>query len=111
MGAVDQMTLKVFEEIQVKRNRLLTPLAQADFVATQGIDRQKFLSAYNSFKTAAEVQKDNTLTIQYGIQSVPTLVVQGQYKTSPAMTQGLDGAIQVLDFLVSKARAETLQSQ
>ncbi len=111
LGAVDQMTLKVFEEIQVKRNRLLTPQAQANFVATQGIDRQKFLSAYNSFKTAAEVQKDNKLTSQYGIQGVPALVVQGQYITSPAMTQSLDGLIQVLDFLVSKARAETLQSQ
>ncbi len=111
LGYSDQTMIKIFEEIQTKRNTLLTPQAQADFVVTQGIDRQKFLSAYNSFKIASDVQRDNQWVNQYGIQSIPTLVVQGQYKTSPAMTQSLDGTIQVLDFLVSKARSEVYKTQ
>ncbi|CAO3570165.1 unnamed protein product [Mortierella alpina] len=106
LGVAEEMMGKLFEEIQHKRNTLLTPQAQADFVADHGMDRQKFLSAYNSFKTAADVQRDNQLVNQYCIQSVPTLVVQGQYKTSPARTQSLDGVMQVLEYLVSKVRSE-----
>ncbi|KFH73390.1 thiol:disulfide interchange protein DsbA [Podila verticillata NRRL 6337] len=111
LGYADQLALKIFEEIQVKRNNLLTPQAQANFVAEQGVDRQKFLSAYNSFANAAGVRQDNRLVNQYLIQSVPSFVVQGQYKTSVALTQSIEGTIAVLDFLVSKARLETVQAQ
>lgn len=111
LGYADQLAFKIFEEIQVKKNNLLTPQAQANFVAAQGVDRQKFLSAYNASKNIEDVQRDNRLINTYGIQSVPTFIVQGQYKTSIAMTQSIEGTIAILDFLISKARLESVQAQ
>ncbi len=111
LGEVDQMTFKIFEAIQTKQNALRTPQAQANFVAQEGVDRQRFLSAYHSSKTTQQLEIDNRLIQQYAIRSVPTLVVQGKYKISPVMSQSFDATLQVLDFLVSKARSERVQAQ
>ena len=51
LGVAEKVTPAVFNEIHVKKNYLLTPQAQADFLATQGVDPKKYMDAYNSFST------------------------------------------------------------
>jgi len=98
----------VFNEIHVKKNYLLTPEAQATFLATQGVDKKKYMDAYNSFSTQSDLQRDNKLLQDYKIDGVPTLAVQGKYETGPATTNSLPGTIQVLDFLISQIRAKKM---
>jgi thiol:disulfide interchange protein DsbA len=104
LGVAEKVTPAVFNEIHVKKNYLLTPQAQADFLATQGVDKKKYLDAYNSFSTQSAVQRDTKLMQDYKIDGVPTLAVQGKYETGPAATNSLPGTIQVLDFLVQQIR-------
>ncbi|MGI4811775.1 MAG: thiol:disulfide interchange protein DsbA/DsbL [Janthinobacterium lividum] len=106
LGVAEKLTPAIFHEIQDNKNYLLTPDAQADFVAKNGVDRQKFLAAYNSFATQNALNRDKALLDDYQIDGVPTLAVQGKYETSPSMTNSLDGTVQVLDFLVAKTRTE-----
>jgi thiol:disulfide interchange protein DsbA len=108
LGLADKLTPAVFNEIHVKKNYLLTPEAQATFLATQGVDKKKYLDAYNSFSTQSDLQRDNKLMQDYKIDGVPTLAVQGKYETGPATTNSLPGTIQVLDFLVSQVRAKKM---
>ena len=98
----------VFNEIHVKKNYLLTPQAQADFLATQGVDKKKYMEAYNSFSTQSAIQRDSKLMQDYKIDGVPTLVVQGKYETGPAATNSLPGTTQVLDYLVAQVRAKKM---
>ena len=49
MGLLDTLHAKVFQAIHVQRNRLDTREAIADWIAKQGVDKQKFLAAYDSF--------------------------------------------------------------
>src|SRR6201991_4284595 len=58
LGLAEKLTPVIFNEIHVKKNYLLTPQAQADFLATQGVDKKKFMDAYNSFSTQSAVQRD-----------------------------------------------------
>jgi len=98
----------VFNEIHVKKNYLLTPEAQATFLATQGVDKKKYMDAYNSFSTQSDLQRDTKLMQDYKIDGVPTIAVQGKYETGPATTNSLPGTIQVLDFLVGQVRANKM---
>lgn len=107
LGKTD-LTPVIFNEIHKNKNYLLTPEAQADFLAKQGVDKKKFLDAYNSFSTQSALKRDTQLLTDYKIDGVPTLAVQGKYETSPSMTNSLTGTLQVLDYLVAQVRAKKM---
>ena len=48
MGLLDKLHTGVFHAMHVERNRLATDDAVFDFVAKQGVDRQKFIDTYRS---------------------------------------------------------------
>lgn len=108
LGIAEQMTPKIFKAVLVDGNALLTLEAQADFVAKNGIDKDKYISAYHSFSAVNAVQRDNKLLTDYAIDGVPAIVVQGKYKTSPSMTKDFQRLIQTLDFIVAQVRAKKM---
>ncbi|CAH2804499.1 MAG: Periplasmic thiol:disulfide interchange protein DsbA [uncultured Caballeronia sp.] len=108
LGLADKLMPAVFNEIHVKKNYLLTPEAQATLLATLGVDKKKYMDAYNSFSTQSDLQRDTKLMQDYKIDGVPTLAVQGKYETGPAITNSLPGTIQVLDFLIAQIRAKKM---
>ncbi len=75
----------------------------ADFVAKRGVDRKKFLEAYNSFSMQSKVMRANQMVQSYGIRGTPTLVVDGKYViTGLAPTE----TIVVLNEVIDKVRKE-----
>jgi protein dithiol oxidoreductase (disulfide-forming) len=108
MGLADKLTPAVFREIHLNKNNLLSPDKQADFLATQGVDKKTYLDVYNSFSVAGNLKRATVLMNDYKINGVPTLAVQGKYETGPAQAGSLPGAVQVLDYLVSQVRAKKL---
>jgi protein dithiol oxidoreductase (disulfide-forming) len=108
LGVSEKVTPAVFNAIHKQKNYLLTPEAQATFLATQGIDKKKFLDAYNSFSVQGQVKQSAEMLKSYNIDGVPTLVVQGKYKTGPSYAGTLDGTAQVLDFLVKQVQDKKL---
>jgi protein dithiol oxidoreductase (disulfide-forming) len=108
LGLANQLTPDIFHEIHVNKDYLLTPEAQAKFLATKGVDSKKFMDAYNSFSTQSAIQRDKKLLDDFKIDGVPTLAVQGKYETGPAQTNSLPGTITVLDYLVSQVRAKKM---
>ncbi len=108
LGLADQLTPEIFKAIHTDRNYLLTPEAQAAFLEKKGVNHKKFLAAYRSFETANAVRRDDTLMADYKITATPDLIVQGKYETSPAMTDGLESVIPVLDFLVTQIKAKKM---
>jgi len=108
LGKAQELTPKVFAEIHVKKNYLLTPEAQAAFFAQNGIDSKTYLAAYNSFSMNADIQRDAQMLTNYHIDGVPTVVIQGKYVTSPEQTNSLDGTIKVIDWIDAQIRAKKL---
>jgi thiol:disulfide interchange protein DsbA len=108
MGIAEQLTPKVFNEIHVNKDYLLTPEAQAKFLGKNGVDTQKYLAAYNSFGVISAVKRDTQMLTDYKIDGVPTVVIQGKYETSPAQTNSLDGTITVINWLDAQIRAKKM---
>lgn len=117
LGLTAQLNPKVFHAIHVERQPLDTEASITDFIAKQGVDKQKFVAMYNSFGVQAKVRTATQLQAAYQIDGVPTIAIGGRYITSPSIAgAGLGGkqteealqtaALKVMDFLVNKAAGE-----
>ncbi|WP_414450902.1 thiol:disulfide interchange protein DsbA/DsbL [Burkholderia sp. 22PA0099] len=108
LGVAEKDTPAVFNAIHKEKNYLLTPQAQADFLATQGIDKQKYLATYNSFSVQGQVKQAGELAKSYAIDGVPTVVIQGKYKSGPSYTGSIEGTAPVLDWIVQQVKDKKL---
>jgi thiol:disulfide interchange protein DsbA len=113
MGKAEELQTKVFKAIHVDHVRLNSDAAIIDWATKNGLDRNKFLDAWNSFGVQTKLRRLPQILNNYKIDGVPTVVVNGQYVTSPAQVynsvkstneQQLFGStLQVMDVLVAKA--------
>ncbi|MEA5097325.1 MAG: thiol:disulfide interchange protein DsbA/DsbL [Burkholderiaceae bacterium] len=85
MGQLEKIRDKVFHAVQVERQRLGSERAAADFVARLGIDREQFLQHYNFAVVQEKVNSLANMSAGYKVESVPLLVVDGRYVTSPSI--------------------------
>jgi len=112
LGAVDKLHYDVFAAIHEQRLRLSDPQLLFDWVAKQGVDRQKFSDTYNSFGVKNRGARAMELTRNYDIPGTPALTVDGKYLIAPSMTLKADKTIdydryfQVVDQVIAMARKE-----
>jgi thiol:disulfide interchange protein DsbA len=109
MNLVDKLHGEVFKAIHEQKVKLQDPKVMADWVASKGVDRQKFTDTYNSFSVQSRTQRSNDTTRRYNIEFTPALVVNGRYMTGPSMTSpgntvDYNRFFQVLDQLVATSR-------
>jgi len=106
MGKADALNEKVMYAIHKENKRLLTEGEIADWVASQGIDRNTFLATYRSFAVVSKARAAKQQTEAYRIDGVPTVVMQGKYVTSPSIAGSKAKAIAVMDYLEEKIRKD-----
>lgn len=104
MGVEHKVHAAVFEAIQKEGKRLTKPDEMADFLATQGVDKDKFLATFNSFAIAGQIKKAKELAQKYGISGVPTMVVNGKYRFDLGSAGGPENTLKVADQLIEKER-------
>jgi len=95
---------KMFNAIHVENINLNDEQTFMQWVAKQGADSRKIGDAYRSFGVNSKLQAARQLNVNYGLTSVPTLVVAGKYRTSPSMAGSAEQMFQVVDFLIDQAR-------
>ena len=111
MGLVEKLHHPLFRAIHDQRALEIKGLLRDqkplfDWVAKQGVDRQKFVDVYNSFGVRSRTNRSIELPGSYQVTSTPTLVVDGKYLTTPAMVGSYDRFFQVLDQTIAMARKE-----
>ena len=105
MGVEHKVHAAVFDAIQNQRKHLTKPEEMADFLATQGVDKDKFLATFNSFAIQGQIKQAKELAQKYGVQGVPTMIVNGKYRFDLGTAQGPTGVLNVADQLIAKERA------
>ena len=87
LGVTDKYHAALFDAIhkEGKKDLVTDVNAIADWLASKGLDRQKFMDAYNSFTVNARTQRAVEMTGNYNIDGTPTLVVNGKYLIAPSM--------------------------
>jgi len=78
------------------RQRLDTPENIAAFIGKNGGDAAKFLAAFKSFSVATSVTRAKKLMADYKADSVPMLIVNGRWVTSPTIAGSQERALTVV---------------
>lgn len=106
MGIEPRLHDKIYEAIHLDQINLSDEKVLMDWMAKQGVDRQKFSEAFNAFAMQSKIARSKQAAQEYGISGTPSLVVDGKYVTSPAMAGGNEAVIPILNELIEKARKE-----
>jgi len=107
LNLLPKLNDKLFDAIHVT-HEVTGEASLFDWVARQGVSRRQFVEAYRSFTVQNEVLHAKEMTQAYGIDGVPTLVVDGKYATSPAMTGSYPRLFATLDYLIGISRQARL---
>lgn len=104
MGVTDRIHQKLFSALHVENKRLNNLDALADYVKSQGLDDKAFREHFHSFPVDTQIRKNRQKEKKYGHRGVPTIVVNGKYRTSASMAGSNARLIQVLNYLVELER-------
>ncbi|WP_235186618.1 thiol:disulfide interchange protein DsbA/DsbL [Dyella japonica] len=77
----------------------------AKIYAKFGADPKEFVAVANSFAINTKVKRADDLLKAYGVESTPTIVVNGKYRLTPGSAGGYDQTIELVKWLVSKEAA------
>ncbi|MCS3467985.1 thiol:disulfide interchange protein DsbA [Pseudomonas sp. JUb42] len=105
MGVEKKVHAAVFDAIQKGGKRLTDPNDMAEFVATQGVDKAKFLETFNSFAVKGKIAQYKELAKKYEITGVPTMIVNGKYRFDISSAGGPEATLKLADDLIAKERA------
>lgn len=109
LGVADKYHDALFDAIHLDGLDVSKDSVLFDWAAKVGMNRQAFISAYQSFGVQSKVLRANQLTRESKITGVPSFVVDGKYLTSESMTGGEEALFKTLDELIAKARKEHQQ--
>jgi len=107
LGVIDKMHEKLFDAIHKDRRKLNTVDAIAALFVENGISREKFDKAFNSFGVKTKMANARGMEQRYGAHSVPTIIVNGKYRSDATMAGGSHkDLINVVNFLINKERTK-----
>jgi len=77
----------------------------AKFYAKYGVDPKQFVGVANSFSINTQMKRADDELKALGVDSTPTIVVNGKYRLTPATAGGGPQTIELVQWLVSKETA------
>ena len=101
LGEVERLHLRVYESYHVGLLHISKPEVMVEWAAANGIDRKRWLDAYNSPAIDAKVERAKELAAAYTVQVTPTLVVDGRFLTSGSAVRDI---VPILEDVIRLAR-------
>jgi thiol:disulfide interchange protein DsbA len=106
LGLVDSLHEAYFEAIHTDRKRIVTVEQLADWVADKGQDSQQILDTFNSFGVDSMVAHAADMSSRYETDGVPTIIVDGKYRTKVSLAGGHNELIDLMNYLALRAQSE-----
>ena len=101
LGKEDEFVTAAFEAIHRDGKRLRKPDEIADVAAEVGLDRDEFTKTMGSFTVETALRRSVQLARSAGLTGVPTVVINGKYRTGAGLAGGNAGMIDVIDRMVA----------
>lgn len=107
LGKGEEMHAPFFREMHENRNYLQSQQALAEFFGRFGVDEDSLRSVFDSFAVHAKVRRADELARRYGVNSTPSIVVNGKYLTNASMAGGYDRLLELIDTLAASERVRS----
>lgn len=101
-----KLITKMFQEVHEKKNRLDTTEKLKKFFADNGISEIQFNNTYNSMAVNTSMSQAASISAASQANSVPTIIVNGKYRTSPSTAKSEERLLEIMSSLVEKEKAE-----
>jgi thiol:disulfide interchange protein DsbA len=107
LGLADSLEHDVFHAVRDEHQDLTTLDGLTDWGDGEGIDPQQLADAWNSPEVQRETQDAPALRERYDVHEMPSVVVGGEYRTSPFLVPGgVAGTVPVVDYLLQHSTAQ-----
>ncbi len=104
LGLVESLHGKVFAAIHVQKMPMSKESDIAAWAQANGADPTKILDAMKSFSVATKTRQARQLADGYAIDGVPTLGIQGRFRTAPSIAGSGERALAATDALIAQLR-------
>jgi thiol:disulfide interchange protein DsbA len=105
LGVLGVMHKIIFEEINLKQNKLASKEAIAElFTAHSEVSPKKFYKVFDSFGVNSAVRQAEARQRGYQIQGTPEMIVNGRYRVTGQMGGSRDGMIEIVNHLIKLER-------
>ncbi|VAW68997.1 Periplasmic thiol:disulfide interchange protein DsbA [hydrothermal vent metagenome] len=102
MGEGDKHHDAIFNAMHIQKKKIYSKEAIADFLASRGVNKEKFLSNFDSFAVEMRARQALQLGQQYKVNGVPMLTVNGKYTISGSQAGSHQGMVDIANFLIQK---------
>lgn len=101
----DEVHSAIFDAIHNERRQLASEDALAGIFEAAGVSREDFEKTFNGFTVESRTRKAEKRVSEFGISSVPTVIVDGRWQVGAGTAGSFEEMIAIVDFLVDKARS------
>ncbi len=105
MGELERLHTKIFDAMHVANRDLKSREAIDAFLVENNVDMAAFNEAMSSFAVAAKTNRARALMRRYGVRSVPTMVVDGRYRSGSGF-RDYEEITEVIDHVVDKVLSQ-----
>ncbi len=102
LGILDKGHKAYFEAIHRDNKQIYSVEELAKFFSQFGVKESDFIATFNSFKVDQLVRKARQLTQAYGVEGVPSIIVNGKYRTDVPMSGSPEELWEVVNKLIKK---------
>ena len=97
-----ELITKVFQAIHEQKRRLRGASAVKRFFTQLGFTAEQVDNAQNSMAFRAKIKRAQEVSATSQAQSVPTIIINGKYRTSPYTAGSEANLMQIIDMLTKK---------
>lgn len=102
MGVTEQFFEPMFNGIHVERRSLRSPDKIAKFAGELDIDSDKFRKTMDSFAVNTRMNQAMQMARASRVTGVPTVIINGKYRTGGSLAGSHEGILRVIDELVAE---------
>ena len=107
LGVTDILHDAYFDAIHKERRSFVTEEQVASWATDYGVDQQLILDTFsNSFYVNSKVEAARSITRAYETDGVPTIIIDGKYRTKVSLAGGHDELIDLINYLASIAQKD-----
>ena len=104
LDALEKIHGPMFAAIHQERKPMQTDEEVKELFVSHGVDGAEFDKRSKSFGVDSQVRHATKKAADYGITGVPTIIINGRYRTGPRLTGSAEATLEVIQALVEAER-------
>ena len=110
LGVIDKIHRPLFDAIHKEGEHIVNEVRLKKFFVDHGVDGEKFTETFNSEEVDRKIKEAFIKGKKYQIMGVPTIIVNGKYKTSASIAGSHENVIETINELaVRESKLQAVQ--